>query len=306
MDIPILIITYRRFDLVLQILGILAQEGMKNVYLSVDDYKGNAQAFQKVLNYLQQHAFNYKILEWEENVGCDKNVIEGINWFFSQNEHGIILEDDCIPTEVFGLLATRLKTAALSKSNVSLFSIPMNNTTGMWRPAYLPIFWGWYTNKNYFREFYRFYHEGKMGLSGLKALWSRPVSTRIKLISLMNYFSHRSGRKGVAWDSVLFSFLLLKNHTFLVPPASGIRNEGFGDQKAVYTHTIIAPSWYKDVTFYTGKEKLPVNIGVHDPVANNGFLDKFFGNYPANLLKLIATTIKSYFASYRRLKRHHR
>jgi hypothetical protein len=305
MNLPVLIITYKRFDLVLEILKVLAKEGMIDVYLSIDDCKRDAQSFLKVENYLRQNAFNYKILGWEENVGCDKNVIEGINWFFSHNEHGIILEDDCIPTAGFGLLAAQLQNTAVSKCNVSLFSTPIKNATGDWQPSFLPIYWGWYTNKQFFGEFYAFYHRGNMGFSAIKTIWSRPVSSRIKLISLMNYFSHYSGKKGVAWDSVLFSYLLLQNHTFLVPPASGIRNEGFG-ANAIHTHTSTAPTWYKDVVFYSGMEKPPAIIAAYNAYADTGFLKIFFENYPANLLKLIATTIKSYFASYRGLKRHHR
>lgn len=33
----------------------------------------------------------------EENVGCGMGVSSGITWFFEQVEHGIILEDDCLP-----------------------------------------------------------------------------------------------------------------------------------------------------------------------------------------------------------------
>jgi hypothetical protein len=37
----------------------------------------------------------------ETNLGCRKNVGEGLNWVFSQVEEAIILEDDCLPDASF-------------------------------------------------------------------------------------------------------------------------------------------------------------------------------------------------------------
>ncbi|MGB1217501.1 MAG: nucleotide-diphospho-sugar transferase, partial [Saprospiraceae bacterium] len=42
-----------------------------------------------------------KTLFREENWGCKKSVSDGINWFFSHVERGIILEDDCVPDASF-------------------------------------------------------------------------------------------------------------------------------------------------------------------------------------------------------------
>ena len=36
-----------------------------------------------------------------KNLGCRKGVTAGIDWFFSNEEMGIILEDDCIPSLSF-------------------------------------------------------------------------------------------------------------------------------------------------------------------------------------------------------------
>jgi hypothetical protein len=37
----------------------------------------------------------------ESNQGCRKSVSSGLNWFFENEEFGIILEDDCIPSKSF-------------------------------------------------------------------------------------------------------------------------------------------------------------------------------------------------------------
>ena len=42
-----------------------------------------------------------KTLFREENAGCKYGVSAAINWFFDQEEEGIILEDDCLPSNSF-------------------------------------------------------------------------------------------------------------------------------------------------------------------------------------------------------------
>jgi hypothetical protein len=42
-----------------------------------------------------------KRLYQEKNLGCSKGPISAFNWFFSFENEGIILEDDCLPSESF-------------------------------------------------------------------------------------------------------------------------------------------------------------------------------------------------------------
>jgi hypothetical protein len=38
---------------------------------------------------------------YDENIGVDSGVISAIDWFFSKEDEGIILEDDCLPDNSF-------------------------------------------------------------------------------------------------------------------------------------------------------------------------------------------------------------
>ena len=42
-----------------------------------------------------------KTLFRDENLGCKKGVSQAISWFFENEEQGIILEDDCLPSQSF-------------------------------------------------------------------------------------------------------------------------------------------------------------------------------------------------------------
>lgn len=49
-----------------------------------------------------------KTLFREKNLGCKYAVSESLEWFFKQEEEGIILEDDCLPSEDFFRLCDAL------------------------------------------------------------------------------------------------------------------------------------------------------------------------------------------------------
>lgn len=49
-----------------------------------------------------------KTLFREENLGCGRGVSGGITWFFENEPEGIILEDDCVPSESFFPYCTEL------------------------------------------------------------------------------------------------------------------------------------------------------------------------------------------------------
>lgn len=42
-----------------------------------------------------------KTLFRTENLGCGRGVSSAVTWFFEHEEHGIILEDDCLPSQSF-------------------------------------------------------------------------------------------------------------------------------------------------------------------------------------------------------------
>ena len=44
----------------------------------------------------------------ESNLGCKNSPIDSINWFFSHVDSGIILEDDCVPSQSFFMFCEQL------------------------------------------------------------------------------------------------------------------------------------------------------------------------------------------------------
>lgn len=86
-----------------------------------------------------------------KNLGCAKAVKRGIDWFFSQEPEGIILEDDCVPLRDF----FRLCDFALERFRFDerIMMVSGTNVAGSWElPSHASYFysslggiWGWAT-----------------------------------------------------------------------------------------------------------------------------------------------------------------
>ncbi|MBK6274566.1 MAG: glycosyltransferase [Saprospirales bacterium] len=102
---PILLIVYNRPDYTIKLLEAIKAIKPSVIYIAADGPKNEAD---KILIDKTRAVFN--AIDWqctlktyyrEQNEGCGVGVSNGIDWFFSQVEYGIILEDDCIPAPSF-------------------------------------------------------------------------------------------------------------------------------------------------------------------------------------------------------------
>jgi hypothetical protein len=67
---------------------------------NVENDKIHCSAVRKIVSNIDWEC-EVKTLFRIENKGCGKGVSEAITWFFSNEEEGIILEDDCLPNDSF-------------------------------------------------------------------------------------------------------------------------------------------------------------------------------------------------------------
>jgi hypothetical protein len=83
----------------------------------------------------------------EENLGCRRGVSSAIDWFFSQEDRGIILEDDCLPSASFFRFCEELLERF--KDDPRVFSVQGNFFGSARKPDASYLFsklfymWGW-------------------------------------------------------------------------------------------------------------------------------------------------------------------
>ena len=149
-DLPILILGYNRFDKFSRCITTLKEQGVKNIYVSIDGPKNqfDKKVQKKIINFCLNNRLNLdiKTQNLNSNYGCRLGPIKGITWFFKENKYGVILEDDVIISrKCIELFSTLLEKHYF---NENIFSISSFNefTNNKIESIYeIPVWrsWGW-------------------------------------------------------------------------------------------------------------------------------------------------------------------
>lgn len=107
MKLPILILVYNRIEITLKLIDAILLYQPKLIYISSDGPKNKNDIV--IINKLRKkieekiRSNNCKIIKLYSyrNLGLKKKVHKSIDYFFSKESKGIILEDDCIPNLSF-------------------------------------------------------------------------------------------------------------------------------------------------------------------------------------------------------------
>ena len=103
MNTPLLLLLFNRPDSAKKLIQALEKKKPRNLFISIDGPRKNNQNDFKKIKIIKDIISK---INWEckiqkkfnkDNLGCKVAVTTAINWFFNENEYGIILEDDCIP-----------------------------------------------------------------------------------------------------------------------------------------------------------------------------------------------------------------
>jgi GR25 family glycosyltransferase involved in LPS biosynthesis len=100
---PILFLIFNRPDLTHQVFEVIRLYKPNKLYIAADGPRKNkssdiqlCEESRKIVNNINWDC-DVRTLFSNENIGCKMNVSNGINWFFENEEDGIILEDDVVP-----------------------------------------------------------------------------------------------------------------------------------------------------------------------------------------------------------------
>ena len=104
----ILFLVFNRLDTTKKVFKAIRQAKPPRLYIAADgaraNKKGECKNVQLVRDYIMQNVdwdCDVKTLFRDKNLGCKYAVGGAITWFFETEEQGIILEDDCLPSQSF-------------------------------------------------------------------------------------------------------------------------------------------------------------------------------------------------------------
>ena len=238
-NIPILLIVFNRPELTERLLGRLKKCKVQHLFVAIDGPRINnvsdAQNCVQVLSQVKSIDWvdHLSILQQPSNLGCGKAVSSAINWFFAHNEKGIILEDDCLPSQTFFSFCE--KALLEFHDNEKIWHIDGSNfnphsSNILFEYSKFPLIWGWATWKNRWEKYqYQFNPES---------------AKKIIANQFIDYFQRKY------WENRLNDFFINKVDTWdyqwmltiwkhggivVRPPVNCIKNTGFGENG---THTI--------------------------------------------------------------------
>ena len=152
LNAPILITAYNRFKSFKRLVNSLKSYKCK-IYISIDGPKNNFDRIQqkKIIDLIEKvkKNFNLRYRILGKNLGCQKAIFSSLDWFFSKEEKGIILEDDHLPSKNFFSFCNKLLIKFAKDKEV--FSVsgytPFNKTEINSDYFFSKIFmcWGWAT-----------------------------------------------------------------------------------------------------------------------------------------------------------------
>jgi len=104
---PILFLIFNRPDTTKKVFNAIRQAKPKQLFVAADgpreNKEGEKEKCEQVRKILEQVDWDceVKTLFRDKNLGCKIAVSSAIDWFFKNVEEGIILEDDCLPSQSF-------------------------------------------------------------------------------------------------------------------------------------------------------------------------------------------------------------
>lgn len=105
---PILFLVFNRIETTKKVFSSIKKMKPPKLYISCDGPRDYIEGESAKVNVVREYIINN--IDWDckvatffrdSNLGCKKAISTGIDWFFDNEEMGIILEDDCMPNEDF-------------------------------------------------------------------------------------------------------------------------------------------------------------------------------------------------------------
>ena len=252
LDIAVLYIVFNRLDTVKKVFQRIREIKPSRFYVAADaareGVEGEVEKCNEIREYIKANVdwdCEFKTLFREKNIGCKYGVSTAIDWFFENEEYGIILEDDCFPSKDFFPFAKELLEKYKDDERIMLISgdnFQNGRKWGMGSYYFSKIchIWGWATWRRAWKlfdiemkAFPEFLRENK-----IEDVFEHPS---IQWYWLKNYYRTYSGKYTSTWD-YQWSFSIINNNGLcIVPNVNLIQNIGFDGNS---THTNFNPEEY--------------------------------------------------------------
>lgn len=241
---PILFLTFNRLDTTKKVFEVIKQVKPPKLYLASDGARVNKSGEKEVVESVRNFLLNninwqceVKTLFREQNLGCGKAVSSAINWFFENEEMGIILEDDCLPSISFFRFCDELLLRYKDEQRImhisgDNFQDGISRGDGSYYFSQISHVWGWAA----WRRAWKLYDFEMKSLNNFinykiyKNIWKQNKVQKYWL----KQFKNVSLGKIDTWDYQWNYCLIVNNGLSILPNINLVENIGFNSEA---THT---------------------------------------------------------------------
>lgn len=169
----------------------------------------------------------------DSNLGCGRAVSSAIDWFFSHESEGIIIEDDCLPERSFFFFCEELLARyrhderIMSVSGTDFSPSDGQSLAYSYRFSRYSLMWGWAT----WRRAWKAYDYSMTRWPSLrKTGWLREIGAGSRRFELVwrDLFDRTHAGKIDTWDFQWIYSSWLQNGLSIIPATNLIANLGFG------------------------------------------------------------------------------
>ena len=253
LNTAVLFLVFNRLDTTKQVFEAIRQAKPPRLYVGADGARetkeGESEKVKTVRNYVMNNIdwkCEVKTLFRDKNFGCKMAVSGAIDWFFKNEEMGIILEDDTLPSQSFFWFCEELLERYkddMRVGQISGFNYGYKNKDLQYDYFFskYPMIWGWATwaNRwgNYSLDLEDFEEIEKINFFQL-------LFNKKELLKRMSILKRIKNNDIDTWD-YQWAFALYKNIQFtVIPKKNYILNLGFSENS---THTT-GKNPYKNLT----------------------------------------------------------
>lgn len=240
----ILVIYFNRPKVLEKLLFLLREIKPSNIFFSCDGPR--QENFDDLDNIALCKKLVDKMVDWEckkfsvslaHNLGCDLHVPKAINWFLSQVDCGIILEDDCLISPDFYRFSSEILKKY--KDNDRVMNISAANfqqkrwgDSDYYYSAY-PTNWGWATWARAWQK----YDSNLTDLDGFlsnEKQFKEIIPNQSHRRFWSRFFKGLRAQKYTFWDAKWVYTIWKNNGISITPNVNLVSNIGYGDSA---THT---------------------------------------------------------------------
>ena len=244
--IPILITLFNRPDHTEKLINTLNELSVNKIYIFVDGARpNNLQDKTKCQNVIEKidkinnHCDIKKKIS-NVNLGCKEAVSTALEWFFSNEKYGVILEDDCIPSEDFlnfcewALIKyeTEISVGGITGNNFLKNDTFINDSFYFSKYAHC---WGWATWQRVWSDYdknIKFWKNFKT-TNEWKNLFKNNIEKRYWAKIFNKVFNNKIDSWAYPWTLCLWKC----NKLIITPKVNLVTNIGF-DTEATRTYNI--------------------------------------------------------------------